>query len=103
MVLASLALSGHRSAASRALIEGMNPQTPELIALCQLDEDGEDQLAGWMMVLPETEKVVAYVPSTGVGTGLLNAFSSWDFANRVLGYAGLYPVADVPEPPGAPR
>ncbi len=51
----------------------MNTQTPEVIALYRLDEDGDDQPAGWAMVLPETEKVVAYVPArTDVGTGLLN-------------------------------
>ncbi len=81
----------------------MNTQTPELIALCRLDEAGQDQLAGWAMVLPETEKVVVYVPGTGVGTGLLNTFSSLDFAALMLSYADLYPVTDVPEPPGAPR
>lgn len=81
----------------------MNPQTPELIALCRLDEDGEEQLAGWAMVLPETERVVAYVPGTGVGTGMLNAFSSLHSAALVLSFADLYPVADVPELPGAPR
>jgi hypothetical protein len=82
----------------------MNTQTPDLVALCRQDEDGEDQLAGWAMVLPETEKVVAYVPGrTGVGTGLLNAFSSWDSADRILSYAGLYPVTDLSTLPGAPR
>ena len=56
------------------------------------------------MVLPETEKIVAYVADrTGVGTGLLNAFSSWDSAGLMLSYAGLYPVADLSTLPGAPR
>jgi hypothetical protein len=82
----------------------MNGKTPEVIALCRLEEDGEDQLAGWAMVLPETEKVVAYVPDrTGVGTGLLNAFSSLDSADWILSYAGLYRVTDLSTLPGAPR
>jgi len=74
----------------------MNSKTPEVIALCRQDEEGEDQLAGWAMVIPETEKVVAYVPdSTGAGTGLLNMFSSLDGADRVLSYAGIYAVTDL--------
>jgi hypothetical protein len=83
----------------------MNPQTPELIALCRLDEDGEDQLAGWAMVLPETEKVVAYVPDhTGVGAGgLLNTFSSLESAGLMLSYSDLYPATDLATPPRAPR
>ena len=82
----------------------MNSKTPEVIALCRLDEDGEDQLAGWAMVIPETEKVVAYVPGrTGVGTGLLNTYSSLDSAALILSYADLYPVTDLPELRGAPR
>jgi len=28
----------------------MNTQTPEVVALCRLGEDGGDQLAGWAMV-----------------------------------------------------
>ncbi len=81
----------------------MNPQPPEVIALCQLGEDGADQLAGWAMVLPETEKVVAYVPDdTGIGTGMLTAFCSLDSAALILSYADLYPVADLPARPGAP-
>jgi hypothetical protein len=82
----------------------MNTHTPELIALCQEDENGEDELAGWAMVLPETEKVVAYVPGRdGVGTGLLNTFSSLDSAGLILSYAGIYPVTDLPAPLGASR
>lgn len=80
----------------------MNTQTPELVALCRESEDGEDQLAGWAMVFPATEKVVAYLPSTGVGTGLLNTFSSIDFAARVLSYVDVYPATDWPELPGGP-
>ncbi|MEO7193485.1 MAG: hypothetical protein ABIZ05_01480 [Pseudonocardiaceae bacterium] len=37
----------------------MNNDVPRVIALYREDEDGgEDQPAGWAMVLPETEKVV---------------------------------------------
>lgn len=82
----------------------MNPHTPEVIALCRLGEDGEDQLAGWAMVLPETEKVVAYVQSrTGVGTAMLTTFASLDSAALILSYADLYPATDVPELHEAPR
>jgi hypothetical protein len=52
------------------------------------------------MVFPETEKVVAYLPNTGGGTGLLNAFSSVDFAALVLSYVDVYPATDWPELPG---
>lgn len=77
---------------------------PQVIALCRLDEAGSDQLAGWGMVLPETEKVVAYVPSrTATSTGLLETYSSLDAADRMLSYAGLYPVTDLSTLPGAPR
>jgi hypothetical protein len=79
----------------------MNPQTPELIALYRIAEDGEeDQLAGWAMVLPDTENVVAYVPGTDdVNTGLLQEFRSRDSAAFMLSYADLYPVGDWSEPP----
>jgi hypothetical protein len=77
----------------------MNDKTagvPEVIALYREDEDGSDQLAGWAMVIPGTEKVVAYVPpSTGVGTGLVNAFASLLSAGRILSHMGIYPVADL--------
>ncbi|MGH3830347.1 MAG: hypothetical protein ACRDRS_07815 [Pseudonocardiaceae bacterium] len=86
----------------------MNNQTPKLLPLYREDEDGtDDQLTGWAMVLPETEKVVAYVcDSTGVGTGSVNAFASLRSACRILSYRGIYPVPDIARLPGdlpAPR
>ncbi|MGH3770256.1 MAG: hypothetical protein ACRDRW_02465 [Pseudonocardiaceae bacterium] len=74
---------------------------PEVIALYREDEDGNDELAGWAMVLPETEKVVAYIPpSTGVGIGLVNAFTSLRSADRILSYMGIYPITDLATLPG---
>lgn len=71
-------------------------EVPQVIPLYREEEDGDDQLAGWAMVLPGTEKVVAYVPgSTGVGPALLNAFSSLSSASWILSYMDLYPVTDL--------
>jgi hypothetical protein len=80
----------------------MNTHTPEIVALCREDEDGEEQLAGWAMVFPETEKVVAYLPGTGVDTRLLNTFSSIDSAALTLSYLDVYPAAAWPELPSGP-
>ncbi|HEV7451499.1 MAG TPA: hypothetical protein VGO16_08940 [Pseudonocardiaceae bacterium] len=79
----------------------MNTQTPEVIALCRLDEDGEQQVAGWAMVL--ADRVVGYVPDrAGVGAATYD-FESLDSAEWILGYVGLYPVTDLSTLPGAPR
>ncbi|MGH3869393.1 MAG: hypothetical protein ACRDQ4_25465 [Pseudonocardiaceae bacterium] len=80
----------------------MNTHTPEIVTLCRENEDGEDQFAGWAMVFPTTEKVVAYLPGTGVDTGLLNAFSSIDSAALTLSYLDVYPATDWPELPSSP-
>lgn len=73
----------------------MNDKVPRVIALYREDEDGgEDQPAGWAMVLPETEKVVVYV-SGSTGSGLVNAFASPCLAARVLSYMDVYPVTDL--------
>ncbi|MGH3720301.1 MAG: hypothetical protein ACRDRI_15940 [Pseudonocardiaceae bacterium] len=83
-------------------------EVPEVIALYREDEDEDedgtdDQPAGWAMVIPETGKVVIYVAgSTGVGSGLVNAFASPHTADRVLSHMGIYPAADLATLP-APR
>ncbi|MGH3835050.1 MAG: hypothetical protein ACRDSF_05025 [Pseudonocardiaceae bacterium] len=62
---------------------------PELVALCREDEDGEEQVAGWAMVL--TDHVVGYVPDrSGVGAATYT-FESLDSAEWILGYSGIYP------------
>ena len=66
---------------------------PELVALCREGEDGQEEVAGWAMVLPD--QVVGYVPSrTGAGAASYT-FESLDCAAWLLGYSGLYPVRDV--------
>jgi hypothetical protein len=72
---------------------------PEVIALRRISDDDEDPVAGWAMVIGG--RVVAYVPARPeiVGSGLLSTYSSLDAADRVLGYAGLYPDTDW-SPPG---
>jgi hypothetical protein len=75
-----------------------NPQVgckpPELVALCRLNGAEKDQIVGWAMVL--TERVVAYVPDRNgvIGSGLCNTYSSLDNADRLLAFAGIYPVQD---------
>lgn len=65
---------------------------PELVALCRENEDGEEQVAGWAMVLPD--RVVGYVPDrTGAGAAAYT-FESLDSAEWLLGYSGIYPVRD---------
>ncbi len=71
---------------------------PELVALCREDEDGGEELAGWMMVLPEA--AVAYLPDRSGHGDLLNKFSSMISAARILDYAGVYPVRTAPTTPG---
>ncbi|MGH3972650.1 MAG: hypothetical protein ACRDS9_04925 [Pseudonocardiaceae bacterium] len=62
---------------------------PELVALCREGEDGEEQVAGWAMVL--ADQVVGYIPdSTGFGAATY-AFESLDCAELILGYADIYP------------
>jgi len=71
----------------------MNTQTPELVALCRDDEDGEQQVAGWAMVL--ADRVMCFVPDrVGVGAATYD-FESLESADRMLSYAGIYPVADL--------
>jgi hypothetical protein len=74
---------------------------PELVALCREDEDGGDELAGWVMVLPEA--AVAYLPDPNGRGALLSEFSSMTSASRVLDYTGVYPVRIAPMMPGAPK
>ena len=76
-------------------------EAPEVVALCREDEAGKKQVVGWAMVLGE--RMVAYVPGTGADTPLLNAFSSPDSAERILGYADIYPVCDWSASPGIPH
>jgi hypothetical protein len=79
-------------------------QVPELVALCQEDEDGEEQIAGWAMVF--ADRVVGYVPDpTGVWDSSYT-FPSLDSAKCILGYARIYPVTNLttlPDDPPAPR
>jgi len=68
----------------------MDTHTPELVALCREDEDGEEQVAGWAMVL--ADQVVGYVPDrTGAGAAVYT-FESLDSAEWILGYSGIYPL-----------
>jgi len=76
-------------------------EVPEIVALCR---DDEEQAVGWAMIIPQTNKVVAYVPGrTGTGSELLSAYFSPDGADRILTYARIYPVPDWPSPDSAPR
>ncbi len=63
---------------------------PELVALCWEDEDGEEQVAGWAMVLDD--HVVGYVPDRSGGGAAAYTFESLDSAEWILGYSGLYPL-----------
>ncbi|MPZ64277.1 MAG: hypothetical protein GEU83_01685 [Pseudonocardiaceae bacterium] len=61
---------------------------PELVAVCREDEDGEEQLAGWVMVL--SDAAVAYVPDRNGHGAMLSTLSSLAAAERVLRYGELY-------------
>jgi hypothetical protein len=62
---------------------------PAVTALCREDDDGGgEQLAGWVMVLPDA--AVAYVPDRNGYGALLSTFSSLGAAERLLSYGGLY-------------
>jgi hypothetical protein len=61
---------------------------PEVMVLCREDDGGEEQLAGWVMVLPVA--AVAYVSDSNGRGALLSSFSSLAAAERLLGYGGLY-------------
>ncbi len=63
---------------------------PRLVALCREEEDGGEELAGWVMVLPEA--AVAYLPDHNRRGALLSKFSSMTSALRVLRFAGVYPA-----------
>jgi hypothetical protein len=65
---------------------------PELVPLCQEDEDGEEQVAGWAMVL--ADHVVAYVPDESGFGAASYTFDSLDNAEWLLGYSGIYPARD---------
>lgn len=65
---------------------------PELVALCREDEDGEERVAGWAMVL--ADQVVGYIPDR-IGAGAATyTFESLDSAEWILGYSGIYPARD---------
>ncbi|MGH3931724.1 MAG: hypothetical protein ACRDTF_17325 [Pseudonocardiaceae bacterium] len=75
-------------------------EVPEIVALCR---DDETPVAGWAMVLPQTKKVVAYVlDHTSIGIGLPEIYSSPEDADRIFGYARLYPVPNWPTSAEAP-
>lgn len=63
---------------------------PGVVALCQEDDDGEEQLAGWMMVLPDG--AVVYVPDRNGYGYQLSAFSSLASAELLLSFGGIYVV-----------
>lgn len=73
---------------------------PELVALCQEDEDGAEQVARWAMVF--ADRVVGYVPDSGGIWDNAYTFSSLDSAEYILGCAGIYPVTDLATLPGDP-
>jgi hypothetical protein len=62
---------------------------PELVALCRENEDGEELVAGWAMVL--ADRVVGYVPDRDGFGARAYTFESLDSAECILGYSGLYP------------
>jgi hypothetical protein len=59
---------------------------PQLVALCEEDDDGEEQVVGWAMVLPD--QVVGYIPDPVWGRASTYTFSSLDSAELILGYSG---------------
>lgn len=61
---------------------------PELVAVCREDDDGGEQLAGWVMVL--SDAAVAYVPDPSGRGAMLSTLSSLASAARVLSYSELY-------------
>ncbi len=62
---------------------------PELVALCREGEDGQEEVAGWAMVL--ADQVVGYIPDrSGVG-GAVYDFESVDSVACLLGHADIYP------------
>lgn len=66
---------------------------PELVALCRLSEDGQEEVAGWAMVLPDN--VVGYVPDREGDGAASYTFQSLDPAEWILGYSDIYPVRDL--------
>lgn len=66
---------------------------PQLVALCREGEDGQEEIAGWAMVL--ADHVVGYVPDrSGTGSAYYT-FESLDSAAWILGYSDIYPACDV--------
>ncbi|MGH3912771.1 MAG: hypothetical protein ACRDTC_05085 [Pseudonocardiaceae bacterium] len=67
---------------------------PEVVALCQRDNAGNDHVVGWAMLI--AERVVAYVPDHPRigGYMLLNTYLSLDTADRRLAYLGIRSVRD---------
>ncbi|MGH3871717.1 MAG: hypothetical protein ACRDSR_09415 [Pseudonocardiaceae bacterium] len=72
---------------------------PELVALCREDEDGEEQVAGWAMVL--TDRVVGCIPDRAGDAAYTFQFQSLDSTAQILGYSGIYPVEDLATLPAA--
>lgn len=72
---------------------------PQLVALCEWDDDDEEQVVGWAMVLPD--QVVGYIPGPEGGGGASTyTFASLDSAELILSYSGTYPVTDLSTLPG---
>ena len=65
---------------------------PELVALCREGEDGQQEVAGWAMML--ADHVVGYVPDRAGDGAASYTFESLDSAEWILGYSGIYPVRD---------
>ncbi|HEY3894489.1 MAG TPA: hypothetical protein VGL88_03880 [Pseudonocardiaceae bacterium] len=69
------------------------PDPPELVALCREGKDGQEEVAGWAMVL--ADHVVGYVPDRSGGGAASYTFESLESATWLLGYSGIYPVRDL--------
>jgi hypothetical protein len=63
---------------------------PELVPLCRASADGQEEVAGWAMVL--ADQVVGYVPDRSGAGGASYTFESLDSAAWLLGHSGIYPV-----------
>ncbi len=61
---------------------------PELVAVCREDDDGGEQLAGWVMVC--SDAAVAYVPDRNGHGAMLSTLSSLASAERMLSYGEFY-------------
>lgn len=69
-------------------------EVPQIVALCRNDEK---QAVGWTMILPQTIKMIAYVPDhTGTSSEQANAYSSPDSTDRILTHTDVYVAKPAP-------